>query len=105
MKTKGLMLLVVAFLTAVIVFGGCKKKEQPATPAHTHSMEEMAKEAPTAAAAEIEQTVCPVMGEKIDKKVFVEYKGKKVYFCCAECKGKFEAAPEKYLPKLPQFAK
>ena len=44
-------------------------------------------------------------GNKIDKNVFVEYKGKKVYFCCADCKAKFEAEPEKYLPKLPQFAK
>jgi len=57
-------------------------------------------------AVEIEQTRCPVMdGNKIDKNVFVEYKGKKVYFCCADCKAKFEAEPEKYLPKLPQFAK
>jgi YHS domain-containing protein len=37
--------------------------------------------------------------------VFVEYKGKKVYFCCADCKAKFEADPEKYIAKLPQFAK
>ena len=50
--------------------------------------------------------MCPVMdGNKIDKNVFVEYKGKKVYFCCAQCKAKFEAEPEKYLSKLPQFQK
>ena len=53
--------------------------------------------------ASAEQTVCPVMGNKIDKNVFVEYKGKKVYFCCADCKAKFLADPEKYIAKLPQF--
>lgn len=52
----------------------------------------------------IEQTTCPVMnGNPINKNVFVEYQGKKVYFCCPECKAKFNADPEKYLDKLPQF--
>jgi len=41
----------------------------------------------------------------IDKNIFVEYQGKKVYFCCAGCKDKFKAEPEKYLAKLPQFKK
>lgn len=119
--------IVLAVAIAVIGLGltgpaGCKKKEQPAAPPKTQTMEEMtkhaekmketateaAKEAKKTAetmAASMEQTVCPVTGDKIDKNVFVEYKGKKVYFCCADCKAKFEAEPEKYLPKLPQFAK
>ena len=80
------------------------------------AMEGMTEQATTAAAeankkaatvtASTEQTMCPVMdGNKIDKNVFVEYKGKKVYFCCAVCKGEFEKDPEKYIAKLPQFAK
>ena len=52
----------------------------------------------------IEQTTCPVMdGNKIDKNVFIEYEGKKVYFCCPDCIEKFKADPEKYIAKLPQF--
>lgn len=50
-----------------------------------------------------EQTVCPVMGGKINKEIFTEYKGKKVYFCCPGCKPEFEKDPEKYIGKLPQF--
>jgi len=51
-----------------------------------------------------EQTVCPVMkGQPIDKTIFVEYKGKKVYFCCQSCKAAFEKEPEKYVKDLPQF--
>jgi Cu(I)/Ag(I) efflux system membrane fusion protein len=50
-----------------------------------------------------EQTLCPVMGGPINKEFFVEYKGKKVYFCCGGCDKTFLAEPEKYLPKLPQF--
>ncbi len=54
-------------------------------------------------AAAAEQTMCPIMNMAIDKKVFVEYKGKKVYFCCPGCEDKFNAEPEKFLAKLPQF--
>ncbi len=53
----------------------------------------------------VEQTTCPVMGGPINKEIFTEYKGKKVYFCCSGCDTKFNADPEKYLAKLPQFAK
>jgi len=50
-----------------------------------------------------EQTTCPVMGGTINKNIFTEYKGKKVYFCCAGCIEKFEENPEEYISKLPQF--
>lgn len=53
--------------------------------------------------AETEQTICPVMGGKIDKAIFVEYKGKKVYFCCPGCIEEFNKNPDKYTKKLPQF--
>lgn len=43
------------------------------------------------------QTTCPVMGEKIDRDVYVDYKGQRVYFCCTSCAAKFKADPEKYL--------
>jgi YHS domain-containing protein len=51
----------------------------------------------------VQQTICPVMGGKINRNISTAYKGKKVYFCCAGCIGKFKANPEKYLNKLPQF--
>jgi YHS domain-containing protein len=69
---------------------------------------ETAKETATETADQVmaaaEQKTCPVMdGNPIDKNIFVEYKGKKVYFCCTACKEKFLADPEKYIAKLPQF--
>ncbi len=57
----------------------------------------------TVAAPEMLQTICPVMGNPIDPTIFVEYKGKKVYFCCRGCDKKFMENPEQYLAKLPQF--
>ncbi len=136
--------LVTAFLlVALMIAGGCKKSEEPATPpsvpdepAAAMPSEAKAKEAvpdlqakvkdieaeakdvaaamPSKAEAEeivktfpvsIEQKTCPVMEGPINKEFFTEYKGQKVYFCCAECKGKFEQNPEQYIAKLPQFNK
>jgi YHS domain-containing protein len=42
-------------------------------------------------------------GNPVNKDLFTEYKGKKVYFCCSGCKPEFEKNPEKYLAELPQF--
>ena len=52
---------------------------------------------------ELVQKLCPVMGGAINKDVFIEYKGKKVYFCCPGCDAEFKKDPEKYIGKLPQF--
>ncbi len=110
----GMMLLVTAILfVGLILLDGCKKSEP--TPAKTttsqmqdmkgHDHAAMTDEPAKAVAAAIEQTTCPVMGNPINKDLFVEYKGKKVYFCCPDCIEKFKAEPEKYIAKLPQFQK
>ena len=46
------------------------------------------------------QTTCPVTGNPIDKKFFTYYKGRGIYFCCADCIEKFNADPEMYLKKM-----
>ena len=48
------------------------------------------------------QTLCPVMGGKIDKKVFVDYQGQRIYFCCPACDAEFKKDPEKYMKKLKE---
>ena len=46
------------------------------------------------------QTVCPVMGGKINTNLFVDAEGKRVYVCCKGCLGKFNAEPAKYIAQL-----
>ncbi|MGA2027088.1 MAG: YHS domain-containing protein [Syntrophobacteraceae bacterium] len=46
------------------------------------------------------QTTCPVLGGKINQEVFVDYQGKRIYFCCAACIDEFNKDPEKYLKKM-----
>ncbi len=91
---KQIPLVVLAFVVLIAIVG-CKKKAEPAKPqGDTNSV-----------SAAVEQTICPVEGGPINKDIYTVYKGKKVYFCCAECKPIFEKDPEKYIDKLPQFAK
>jgi YHS domain-containing protein len=46
------------------------------------------------------QTTCPVMGEPIDKNLYVDYNGKRIYVCCVNCVDKVKKNPEKYIKKL-----
>jgi Cu(I)/Ag(I) efflux system membrane fusion protein len=46
------------------------------------------------------QTTCPIMGGAINKDVFTDYNGMRIYFCCAGCDGEFKADPETYLAKM-----
>ena len=82
------LVLVSLLLVGMVTLTGCKKKADSGEAAVSDATE---------------QTMCPIMNAKINKSLFTEYKGKKVYFCCAGCVGKFEKEPEKYLDKLPQF--
>ena len=97
-RTRQMMtaiLLVTMLGVGLVILPGCKKKEQPAAPTAI-------KQAVTAA---VEQRVCPVSGDPIDKNVSIDYQGKKVYFCCKACIAPFNADPNKYVDKLPQFKK
>ncbi len=46
--------------------------------------------------------ICPVTGEKINKKTEVtyEYKGRVYSFCCLACVPEFKKNPEKYIEKM-----
>lgn len=71
-----------------------------AAPAHP------AKTAPMAAKKPAARLVCPVTGTKIASvKTAVghsTYKGKTYYFCCPECKPKFDKNPAKYIKNAAQ---
>lgn len=45
------------------------------------------------APAKVPQTLCPIMGEKINRSVYADYQGKRVYFCCKNCIDEFGKAP------------
>jgi YHS domain-containing protein len=49
------------------------------------------------------QTTCPVTGDPIDKKLYVDYKGKRIYVCCSSCIAPLKKNPEKYIKKLEKM--
>ena len=47
------------------------------------------------------QTTCPVMkGNPIDKTLYVDAEGKRIYVCCAGCIDAVKKNPSKYIKKL-----
>jgi YHS domain-containing protein len=106
-RTLTFIVVASAILGGTWMLGGCEKKQPtPTTPPKATVTTALATTEPNKAAAvseATEQTMCPVMGSPIDKSIFVEYKGKKVYFCCSMCPPEFQKNPEKYISKLPQF--
>ncbi len=102
-------MLISLLLVGLIMLNGCKKSEPAPSETSADTMQEMQEHAAMmdkpaeAVAAVLEQTTCPVMGGAINKAIFTEYKGKKVYFCCSPCEEKFKQEPGKYIAKLPQF--
>ncbi len=103
MKTEQLtarLALMGLLLFGVVGLNSCKQEPEAAQTQTVQADSEQA----VVAAKETEQTTCPVMeGRDIDKDIFVEFQGKKVYFCCEPCTGKFNADPAKYVALLPQF--
>lgn len=53
----------------------------------------------TAALAE-PQTVCPVMGGKINKAQYTDVEGYRIYVCCKGCIGLIEANPQTFIKKM-----
>lgn len=101
---RTLIFLVAAFVGLLIpswVMTGCSRSNEPTPAAPAGS----GAKAPVEVKADAPdylpgQTTCPVMGNPVDKTIFTLHKGKKVYFCCKPCIEKFDAEPEKYVPKL-----
>lgn len=51
-------------------------------------------------AKEPNQTKCPVLGNPVSKKVYTDYNGKRIYFCCPPCIKEFKKNPEKYMKQF-----
>jgi len=91
-------ILLTAMVVAIVAWGvlaaGCKSEPQPGKPS-------------TAPAAvmpktEIAQKLCPVTGDLINRNIFVDYDGRRIYLCCDMCPAQFKKDPEKFLKKLDE---
>lgn len=46
------------------------------------------------------QTSCPVYGGDIDKSLYADVNGKRIYVCCSACIAEVKKDPDKYIKKL-----
>ena len=107
---------VVAALATILLAVGCDRAQRgeagpmPAAEGQGPSMHAMEASGAAAAPAEateppIAQKTCPVMGGPIDPSIFLDYQGRRVYFCCQACQAEFKKNPDKYLQKLDEQPK
>ena len=48
----------------------------------------------------VRQTTCPIMGGAIDRSLYVDHAGKRIYVCCPGCLASIKENPEKYIQEL-----
>jgi len=48
------------------------------------------------------QIVDAISGKPINKNIYTDYQGIRIYFCCANSQRSFESDPEKYIQKLKE---
>ncbi len=79
----------------------CKGCIDAVTKSPAKYIEKLEKEGVTLEAV---QTLCPVMGGKINKDLFVDVDGRRIYVCCKACIDEVKADPQKYIKKLEACA-
>ena len=90
-------------LGAVLAFAGCAQETgKPAgKPPEKAGARPETGAPPTGEMKGQPQTTCPVMdGNKINKSIYTDYQGKRIYFCCGACPAMFAKDPDKYMKQM-----
>lgn len=85
-----------AVLAALLIVAGCNGEKETASTGGSSGEGQAVMYLPG-------QTTCPVSGDPIDKDIFRDVDGKRVYFCCKSCPTAFDKDPQKFLAKLDQM--
>lgn len=95
MVKRILVLVVVSIFVCGTVFAMCGT-------CGSENMKGAKKSVSAAVPVKINNTICPVTGEKVDMKnpVTVEHDGKVYNLCCPMCTDEFKKDPAKYIAKI-----
>jgi len=94
MKAIHMLSVLVVVAAGAALLAGCGAQPAPTGAGASEASQAAAQAEP------IMQKTCPVMGGAINKDIYTDYKGRRVYFCCSGCVDEFKKNPEKYLSKL-----
>ncbi|MFO7890047.1 MAG: YHS domain-containing protein [bacterium] len=104
MKTKTLITVLILFLGLVFISQSLLAQQEECCEKEHHETEKSdcqdCQHKEDVKTAEENQENCPVMGNKINKEIYTDYQGKRVYFCCSGCVETFKKDPEKYMKKM-----
>ncbi len=98
MKNKKMMFGLVAALALAMV--ASSMAQEAAAPAKTEAGPACAMMCAGGTGAAKAQTLCPIMGGKCSKDVFVDVEGCRIYVCCQDCVAKVKADPKAALAKI-----
>ena len=83
-------------LLTTLLFVSCSQAEDQKEE-HDHSSH---KDGEHSSVAVKPQKKCPIKGGDIDKEVFTDYKGMRIYYCCPGCDKTFLKSPDKFLAQM-----
>jgi len=72
----------------------CAKEEKSPKKVGEAAIEDAGSQAPTA------QTTDAFSGNPVNKSIYADYMGKRIYFCCDGSKKSFNMDPERYIAKF-----
>ena len=75
----------------------CAEQETSSKKAEEVATEEAGSQAPKA------QTTDAFSGKPINRNIYADYQGRRIYFCCANSKREFENDPERYIAKFREL--
>ena len=99
MKALRIMIPLVVFVAVAAGAAGCGGHDQKGVASAETTAGAMAADKTSASAVQLQER-CPVMGGKVDRSLFVDANGKRIYVCCAGCLPKLKQDPAKYIGEL-----
>ncbi len=96
--TKKLFIVTVSVATIFVI--GCGSKETPQKEEAKPAIEQKAE---TGTQELQPQKVCPVMGGAIDKSIYVDKDGQRIYMCCEHCRKELTEKFDENVKKLAEL--
>jgi YHS domain-containing protein len=95
-KTLPFILVLGIMVTGLMIIS-CAEEEKSLQEAEETATEEVQSQAPKP------QTTDAFSGNPINKNIYADYHGKRIYFCCANSKRQFENDPQRYIAKFREL--
>ena len=91
------VVLILSLMATGLVNMSCSKEEK------TPQKEEEVTTKDTGSQTLKAQTIDAFSGKLVNKDIYADYNGKRIYFCCDQSKNQFNNDPEKYIEKFREL--